>query len=34
MVELGLFENEKVELLRGFIVRMSPQKSRPAGAVQ
>ena len=34
MVELGLFDNEKVELLRGFIVRMSPQKSRHAGAVQ
>src|SRR5438477_12516626 len=34
MVEMGLFENEKVELLRGFIVRISPQKSRHAGAVQ
>ncbi len=34
MVEMGLFDNERVELLRGFIVRMSPQKSRHAGAVQ
>ena len=34
MVELGLFDGEKVELLRGLIVRMSPQKSRHAGAVQ
>lgn len=34
MVEMGLFDNEKVELLKGFIVRMSPQKSRHAGAVQ
>jgi Uma2 family endonuclease len=34
MVDLGLFDNEKVELLKGFIVRMSPQKSRHAGAVQ
>jgi Uma2 family endonuclease len=34
MVEMGLFDNEKVELLKGFIVRMSPQKSRHAAAVQ
>jgi Uma2 family endonuclease len=34
MVDMGLFDNEKVELLRGFIVRMSPQQSRHAGAVQ
>ena len=34
MVELGLFDNEKVELLKGFIVRITPQKSRHAGAVQ
>jgi Uma2 family endonuclease len=34
MVEAGLFDNEKVELLKGFIVRMSPQKSRHAGVVQ
>jgi len=34
MVEIGLFDNEKVELLKGYIVRMSPQKSRHAGAVQ
>ncbi len=34
MVEMGLFENEKLELLKGFIVRMSPQKSRHASAVQ
>jgi len=34
MVAMGLFDNEKVELLKGFIVRMTPQKSRHAGAVQ
>jgi Uma2 family endonuclease len=34
MVEMGLFDSEKVELLKGFIVRMSPQNSRHAGAVQ
>jgi Uma2 family endonuclease len=34
MVELGMFRNERVELLRGYIVQMSPQKSRHAGAVQ
>ena len=34
MVELGQFENEKVELLKGFIVRMSPQKNPQAGVVQ
>jgi Uma2 family endonuclease len=34
MVDLGLFDNEKIELLKGFIVRMSPQKSRHASAVQ
>ena len=34
MVEMGLFANEKVELLKGFIARMSPQKSRHGGAVQ
>jgi Uma2 family endonuclease len=34
MVELGMFRNERVELLSGYIVQMSPQKSRHAGAVQ
>ena len=34
MVDLGLFEGEKVELLKGFIVRTSPQKSPHAGTVQ
>jgi Uma2 family endonuclease len=34
MVELGMFHNERVELLRGYIVQMSPRKSRHAGAVQ
>jgi hypothetical protein len=28
MVELGMFQNERVELLSGCIVQMSPQKSR------
>ena len=34
MVDLGLFDGENDELTRGFIVRMSPQKSRHAGAAQ
>jgi Uma2 family endonuclease len=33
-VGLGVFHDERVELLRGYIVRMSPQKSRHAAAVQ
>ena len=31
---MGLFDSEKLELLQGFIVGMSPQNSRHAGAVQ
>jgi len=34
MVDMGLFRNERVELLRGYVVQMSPQKSRHGGAVQ
>jgi Uma2 family endonuclease len=34
MVEMGLFDSEKLELLQGFIVRMSPQDSRHATVVQ
>jgi Uma2 family endonuclease len=34
MVELGMFHDERVELLRGYIVHTSPQKSRHGGAVQ
>ncbi len=34
MVEMGLLQGEKLELLHGFLVRMSPQKSRHASAVQ
>lgn len=34
LVELGVFEHERVELLRGYVVHMSPQKSRHAAAVQ
>ncbi len=34
MVEMGLLQGEKVELLRGLLVRMRPQKSRHASAVQ
>lgn len=34
MVELGLFDDERVELLRGVIVRMSPQDTRHAEAVR
>jgi Uma2 family endonuclease len=33
MVELGLFVNEKVELIQGFIVRMSPPGARHACVV-
>lgn len=34
MAELGLFGDEKIELLRGFLVEMSPQGTRHAAAVQ
>lgn len=34
MVDLGLFTNEKVELLKGFVVRMSPQNVEHASTVQ
>jgi Uma2 family endonuclease len=34
MVDLGLFRNERVELWRGWIVQMSPQKSPHASAVE
>lgn len=34
MVELGMFENEKIELLRGALVTMSPQKLPHARVVQ
>ncbi len=33
MVELGLFEDERVELLRGALVAMSPQGTRHAEAI-
>jgi Uma2 family endonuclease len=34
MVEMGLFgEDERIELLEGVLVAMSPQKSRPAEAI-
>ncbi len=34
MVELGLFEDERLELIEGVIVTMSPQGSRHAAAVR
>lgn len=34
MVEDGLFADERVELLQGVIVEMSPQGTRPAATVQ
>lgn len=34
MVQMGLFEGERVELLRGRVVRMSPQYAPHAGAVE
>lgn len=33
LVELGCFEDERLELLNGFLVRMSPQKAPHATAV-
>ena len=32
LVDLGFFEDEKIELLRGFLVTMSPQKAPHANA--
>ncbi|MGE0545462.1 MAG: Uma2 family endonuclease [Kofleriaceae bacterium] len=34
MVELGMFEDEKIELLRGLLVTMSPQNWPHSAAVQ
>jgi len=34
IVDLGLLANEKVELIKGFIVRMNPQNVRHAAVVQ
>lgn len=34
MAEMGFFENERVELLRGEVVEMSPQDPLHAGAVE
>lgn len=34
MVELGIFEDERVELLRGVLVKMSPQRAPHASTVQ
>src|SRR5262245_37067935 len=34
MVELGLFQDERVELLRGVLVKMSPQLAPHASTVQ
>ena len=34
MVEQGLFRDERVELLQGVVVEMSPQGSRHAATVQ
>src|SRR6187200_1961257 len=34
MVELGLFQDERVELLRGVLVKMSPQYAPHASTIQ
>jgi Uma2 family endonuclease len=34
MIDVGILADDKVELLRGFIVRMSPQNARHAFVVQ
>lgn len=34
MVRMGLFEGERVELLRGRVVRMAPQYAPHAGAIE
>jgi Uma2 family endonuclease len=34
MIELGLFDNERVELIRGVLVKMSPQRAPHASTVQ
>ena len=34
MVELGLFQDERVELIRGVLVKMSPQYAPHASTVQ
>ena len=34
MVELGLFQDERVELLRGVLVKMSPQLAPHASTIQ
>jgi Uma2 family endonuclease len=34
MVELGLFQDERVELIRGVLVRMTPQRAPHASTVQ
>ena len=34
MIELGLFQDERVELLRGVLVKMSPQLAAHASTVQ
>ena len=28
MIELGMFEEERVELIRGMLVKMAPQRRR------
>ena len=34
LIELGLFDDERVELLRGVLVKMSPQRAPHASTVQ
>src|SRR4051812_8621315 len=34
MIELGLFQDERVELIRGVLVKMSPQAAPHASTVQ
>ena len=34
MIELGLFQDERVELIRGVLIRISPQRAPHASTVQ
>ena len=34
MVELGLFHDERVELIRGVLIRMAPRRAPHASTVQ
>jgi len=34
LIELGLFDDERVELVRGVLVKMSPQRAPPASTIE